>query len=169
MPFFYVRNNNFCSLFMRDNEGRPMCILNPTKSLAAIINEQGIQKVIQNICHDEQEEEEDRKKEEERKALEEDQEEFDEDNNRLLAEQPEDRRMFNLIKREETQLFIFRDKEVNQVYNVLINFVASLIDNQVGVNSLASPVQIVAPSPFINCTYNECQTFYSGKVALSNK
>jgi len=30
--------------------------------MAAFINDQGIQKVIQNICHDEQEEEEEKKK-----------------------------------------------------------------------------------------------------------
>lgn len=148
-----------------------MAIVNPSKALAAIINEQGIQKIIQNICHDEQEEEEERKKAELNKQMQddEDNEPFDEDITRLLADQPEDRRMFSLIKRDETQLFTFRDKEVNQLYNVLLNFVTSLIDTQVAVTSLASPVQIIAPSPFVSCTYNECQTFYSGKVSLANK
>lgn len=45
-PFFYVRNNNFCGVFMRDAEGRPMCVMNPNKTMAAQINSQGIQKII---------------------------------------------------------------------------------------------------------------------------
>lgn len=60
--------------------------------------------------------------------------EEDEEIRRLLADQPEDRRMFKLIKREETQLFIFKDKEVNQIYNILLNFVANLIDTQMSSN-----------------------------------
>ena len=39
LPFFYVRNNNFCALFMRDNENKPTCILDPSKNLVSIINE----------------------------------------------------------------------------------------------------------------------------------
>ena len=97
-----------------------------------------------------------------------DQEISDEDITKLLADQPEDRRAFKLIKREETQLFIFRDKEVNQIYNVLLNFVANLIDIQMSSN-VNQACQIIAPAPFVNCTYNECQTFYSGKVTLANK
>ena len=96
--------------------------MNPNKTLAALINEQGIQKVIQNICHDEQEEEEEKKDDMEDDQI------SDEDITKLLAEQPEDRRAFKLIKKEETQLYVFRDKEVNQIYNVLLNFVANLID-----------------------------------------
>jgi hypothetical protein len=33
LPFFYVRNNNFCALFMRDSEGKPICVLDPSKNL----------------------------------------------------------------------------------------------------------------------------------------
>ena len=31
------------------------------------------------------------------------------------------------------------------------------------------PAQIRAPAPFLNCTYNESQVFYNGKVQLANK
>lgn len=71
--------------------------------------------MVQNICHDEQEAEEESKRGEESEAP-------DEEIQRLLAEQPEDRKAFHLIKREESQLFTFRDKEVHQVYNVLLNY-----------------------------------------------
>lgn len=93
-----------------------MVVLNPNKTLVTLIHDLGIQKVVQNICHDEQEEAE------ESKTVEEPDQQIDEDIQRLLADQPEDRKAFNLIKREETQLFTFRDKEVNQVYNVLLNY-----------------------------------------------
>ena len=83
---------------MRDSESRPVCILNPNKTLAALINEQGIQKIIQNICHDEQEEEEEKKTNE----MQDDEPISDEDITKLLADQPEDRRAFKLIKKEET-------------------------------------------------------------------
>lgn len=170
LPFFYVRNNNFSGIFMRDSEYRPVCILNPSKTMAAYINDQGIQKVIQNICHDEQEEEEEKKKKEDDKRDNEqdDEEMLDEDITKLLADQPEDRRTFNIIKREQTQLFIFKDKEVNQIYNLLLNFVSNLIDTQMSSN-VNQACQIIAPAPFLSCTYNECQTFYSGKVVLANK
>ena len=62
-----------------------------------------------------------------------------------------------MIKREETQLFTFRDKEVNQVYNVLLNYCSE------------QAVQIVAPAPFLHCTFNENSVFYNGRVALANK
>ena len=39
VPFFYVKNNNFCALFMRESNGKPVVILNPNKSIAAIVNE----------------------------------------------------------------------------------------------------------------------------------
>ena len=39
MPFFYLRNNNFAALFIRDSNGLPIAVLNPNKSLAQIINE----------------------------------------------------------------------------------------------------------------------------------
>ena len=84
-------------------------------------------KIIQNICHDEQEEEEEKKKQE-MSQDDGDQDMSDEDITKLLADQPEDRRTFNIIKRDETQMFIFKDKEVTQIYNILLNFVANLID-----------------------------------------
>jgi hypothetical protein len=91
--------------------------------------------------------------------------EEEEDIAKLLADQPEGRPTFNLIKREETQLFSFKDKEVNSIYNVILNFVVGLIENQVGISTtLQSPAQIIAPAPFMNCTYNECQVFYNGRV-----
>jgi hypothetical protein len=66
MPFFYVKNNNFCALFMRDQEGSPIVKLIPSKTIAHTVNSNSIQKVVQNICHDEQEQEdEERKKREE--------------------------------------------------------------------------------------------------------
>lgn len=37
MPFFYVRNNNLCCLFMRDEQGKCEARLIPNKNLAAII------------------------------------------------------------------------------------------------------------------------------------
>ena len=68
LPFFYVRNNNFCALFMRDSEKKPICILDPSKNLASVITSQSILKLVQNIYHDEkelqEEEEEERKKQE---------------------------------------------------------------------------------------------------------
>lgn len=42
LPFFYVRNYNFCALFMRDSEQKPICVLDPSKNLTAVINEQSI-------------------------------------------------------------------------------------------------------------------------------
>jgi hypothetical protein len=56
--------------------------------MAAFINDQGIQKVIQNICHDEQEEEEEKKKKEEEKRdnEEDDEDMLDEDITKLLAD-----------------------------------------------------------------------------------
>jgi hypothetical protein len=39
LPFFYLRNNNFCALFQRDKDGSPQVVLNPTKTLAALIAE----------------------------------------------------------------------------------------------------------------------------------
>lgn len=47
----------------------------------------------------------------------------------LLADQPEGRQTFNLIKKEETQLFTFREKEVNSVFNMLLNYVASVTES----------------------------------------
>jgi hypothetical protein len=58
MPFFYVRNNNFCGLFLRDEQGKCEVKLIPSKSLAAVIQQLGILKVVTNICHDEQEQQE---------------------------------------------------------------------------------------------------------------
>lgn len=86
----------------------------------------------------------------------------------MLADQPEDRRAFNLIKKDETQLFTFRDKEVTAIFNVLMNYVGSLIEQQMP-SQLASAALIISPSPFVNCTYNECHLFYSGNVTLSNR
>jgi len=62
LPFFYLRNNNFCALFQRDKDGSPQVVLNPTKTLAALIAEKGINKQVQVINHDEHEEEEERKR-----------------------------------------------------------------------------------------------------------
>lgn len=61
--------------------------------------------------------------------MEEDDDEDHEDIAALLADQPEGRQTFNLIKKEETQLFTFRDKEVNSIFNVLLNYVVGLIEN----------------------------------------
>jgi hypothetical protein len=33
MPFFYLKNNNFCALFMHDEQNRPSIALNPSKYL----------------------------------------------------------------------------------------------------------------------------------------
>jgi len=83
MPFFYVRNNNFCGLFLRDEQGKCEVKLIPTKSLAAVIQQQGILKVVTNICHDEQEQEEEQKKE--REAAEAKMEEEDDDHEDIAA------------------------------------------------------------------------------------
>lgn len=40
MPFFYLKNSNFSTLFMRDQaSGNPIVILNPNKSLAQLVNQ----------------------------------------------------------------------------------------------------------------------------------
>ena len=46
MPFFYVKNASFCALFMRDQDQRPVVVLNPNKTLATLIHDLGIQKVV---------------------------------------------------------------------------------------------------------------------------
>ena len=42
VPFFYVKNASFCALFMRDQDQRPVLVLNPNKSLASIVHDLGI-------------------------------------------------------------------------------------------------------------------------------
>lgn len=70
MPFFYIRNNNFIALFKLEEGKQPIAIVNPSKSLAKVIQDcntflhlflfsiANVIKTVVNISHDEDEERE---------------------------------------------------------------------------------------------------------------
>lgn len=63
---------------------------------------------------------------------------------------------------------------MQSIYRVLSNYVAEALDGLVAdltkLSSLSPAfAQIIAPQPFVNCNYNECQVFYKGKVSFANK
>ncbi|CDW78200.1 UNKNOWN [Stylonychia lemnae] len=166
MPFFYVRNNNFMALF-KIKEGRPMAILNPSKT--------NIIKTVVNISHDDDEEREQQENLRKQKEKEEESDDDlinDQDRLTYLLENNEENQHFNFAPKNQSQLYYFDNKAVNSIYNILSNFIANQMDAQLysyqGASNSAM-AQIIAPSPFINCTYNEGQLFYSGNVTYANK
>jgi len=61
---------------------------------------------------------------------------------------------------------------VQAIYNILLNYVANIIENSS--YSSASTIQqqtaqIIAPGPFINCTYKENDLAYCGSVSYKAK
>ena len=190
MPYFYVRNNTFVALFRLREDGKPQAILSPSQTLAKVIQEckllvfmrriEGIAKTVVNIVHEVEEEEDDgESKKNEQVENEEDIEITDHDRLTFLLDdnqgihQDNQARLFNYVQKNQSQLYYFDNKAVQSVYRLLQNYVASALDQVVDVTKMNSMspafAQVLAPQPFINCSYNECQTFYKGRVSFANK
>eukprot|EP00347_Sterkiella_histriomuscorum_P012913 403366741 len=177
MPFFYVKNNSFIALF-KIEDGKPIAIVNPSKMLAKIIQDSNVTKTVVNISHDDDEE-----KERQQQKLKQQQEQENESDDGLIDDQDRltylldnnnQNEHFNLVVKNQSQLYYFDSKAVQTIYNILGNYIGTQIDQlSYGGNSFSVQAsafaQIIAPSAFINCTYKEVQLFYSGNVAFTNK
>lgn len=86
---------------------------------------------------------------------------------------------FSLAQRNDCLLYQFENKQVNEIYNILLNFVSSQIDSNnnsfstqngsATITSSLGSVQILAPNAFLNCTYKECELQYNGSVNFKSR
>ena len=61
---------------------------------------------------------------------------------------------FNLQMKDHYKLYVFEKKNICAFFNVLVNFVGENVANS-KVNT-----SIIAPYPFVNCSYNEGTVLY---------
>lgn len=91
-----------------------------------------ITKTVVNISHEDDEELEDKQQKEEAKQTDSD-DDLINDHDRLTFllenEQHQENQHFNLVVKNQSQLYYFENKAVHSIYNVLANFIANQMDS----------------------------------------